>query len=147
MLAMHRFISLCFALFVGASIAVSAEPTPQPSRPSPPIAESTPPPAARLSPDNPGAFNPAAATTAWLDTVSADKRAKSNAYFEGGYWLILWDFLLGATILLFLLYSGISARLRDFAEGFTRFKAMQVVVYAIPFVIILTLLTFPLTVY
>ena len=35
--------------------------------------------------------DPATATRAWLDTVPADKRAKSDAYFEGGYWLILWN--------------------------------------------------------
>ena len=32
--------------------------------------------------------DPATATRAWLDTVPADKRAKSDAYFEGGYWLL-----------------------------------------------------------
>jgi STE24 endopeptidase len=71
--------------------------------------------------------DPATATRAWLDTVPADKRAKSDAYFEGGYWLILWNFLLAVAISIFLLASRISARLRDFAEGTTRFKALQVV--------------------
>ncbi len=47
--------------------------------------------------------DPATATRAWLDTVPADKRAKSDAYFEGGYWLILWNFLLAAAISIFLL--------------------------------------------
>ena len=46
----------------------------------------------------------------------AEKREKSDAYFEGGYWLILWNFLLAAAISIFLLASRISARLRDFAE-------------------------------
>ncbi len=91
--------------------------------------------------------DPATATRAWLDTVPADKRAKSDAYFEGGYWLILWDFLLAAAISIFLLASRISARLRDFAERTTRFKALQVVLYAIPFILLTTLLAFPLTVY
>jgi len=45
-----------------------------------------------------------------------DKRAKSDAYFEGGYWLILWNFLTAAAISIFLLHSRASARLRDFAE-------------------------------
>ena len=91
--------------------------------------------------------DPATATRAWLDTVPADKRAKSDAYFEGGYWLILWNFLLAAAISIFLLSSRISARLRDFAEGKTRFKAMQVILYAIPFILLTTLLGFPLNVY
>ncbi|MEY2439353.1 MAG: endopeptidase, partial [Verrucomicrobiota bacterium] len=103
--------------------------------------------AAIVPPNNPAAFDPAAATKAWLDTVPPDKRAKSDAYFEGGYWLLLWDFLLGAAISLFLLQSRVSARLRDFAERSTRFKATQVVIYVIPLVIIVVTLTFPLTVY
>src|SRR5664279_1437046 len=70
----------------------------------------------------PGA-DPATATRAWLDTVPADKRAKSDAYFEGGYWLILWNFLLATAISIFLLSSRLSARMRDFAERMTRFKA------------------------
>src|SRR6266404_7933968 len=65
-------------------------------------------------------FDPAEATRAWLATVPADKRAKSDAYFEGGYWLILWNFLLTAAISILLLQSRISARLRDFAERVCR---------------------------
>jgi STE24 endopeptidase len=91
--------------------------------------------------------DPAVATRSWLDSVPADKRARSDAYFEGGYWLLLWDFLLSAAISLFLLQSRISARLRDFAERTTRFKAMQVILYAIPFILISAVLSFPLAAY
>lgn len=91
--------------------------------------------------------DPATATRAWLDTIPADKKAKSDAYFEGGYWLILWDFLMTAAICLFLLGSGISARLRDFAERTTRFKAIQVMIYVFVFVLLNTILGFPLFVY
>src|SRR2546422_11238288 len=38
-------------------------------------------------------FDPVVATNAYLATVPPDKRARSDAYFEGGYWLILWNFL------------------------------------------------------
>lgn len=100
-----------------------------------------------LSPDNPGAFDPVRATDAWLDTVPADKRAKSDAYFEGGYWLILWNFLWSAAIFIFLLQSEISARLRDLAERLTNFKALQVVLYAIGSIFLLTLLSLPLNIY
>ncbi|MBA3833409.1 MAG: M48 family metallopeptidase [Chthoniobacterales bacterium] len=93
------------------------------------------------------AADPAAATRAWLASVPADKREKSDAYFEGGYWLILWDFLLGAVISIFLLSSGLSARLRDFAERTTRVKVFQVVLYAIPYIVIVAVLSFPLGVY
>src|SRR5215471_18310650 len=38
----------------------------------------------------------AAATQAWLNSVPKEKREKSDAYFEGGYWLLLWDYLVAA---------------------------------------------------
>jgi len=91
--------------------------------------------------------DPAAATRAWLETVPADKRAKSDAYFEGGYWLLLWNFLLTVAISLFLLDARVSARMRDFAERTTRFKAGQVALYAIPYLLLTSLLSFPLNVY
>src|SRR5437870_10185018 len=105
------------------------------------------PPAAVVSPEKANSFDPAVATQAWLDTVPPEKRERSDAYFEGGYWLILWNFLLTGAILLLLLATRISASLRDFAERTTRFKWLQVVVYVIPFVIIVGALTFPFTVY
>ena len=107
----------------------------------------TPPPAARISAANPSSFDAAAATQAWLDTVPADKRAKSDAYFEGGYWLILWNFLLAVAISIFLLASRTSAALRDSAECKSRFKAIQVSLYAIPYLLLVYLLSFPLNFY
>ena len=92
-------------------------------------------------------LDPAQATKAWLDTVSADKRAKSDAYFEGGYWLLLWNFLVGAAIAIFLLASRSSARLRDFAERTTNSKTLQVPIYAVGYIVIVALLSFPLTFY
>src|SRR5437870_4111767 len=81
-------------------------------------------------------LDPAAATKAWLATVPRDQREKSDAYFEGGYWLLLWNFLLVAAISVLLLESGISARLRDFAERAARFRSPQVACYAIPYFLI-----------
>ncbi|HEY2104055.1 MAG TPA: M48 family metallopeptidase [Chthoniobacterales bacterium] len=93
------------------------------------------------------AFDPEAATREWLASIPPAEKAKSDAYFEGGYWLILWDFLLSSAIALFLLASRISAGLRDFAERTTRFKSIQVLLYAIPYILLAAALSFPLTVY
>ena len=92
-------------------------------------------------------LDPAAATKAWLATVPPDKRQKSDAYFEGGYWLILWNSLVASAIAIFLLASRLSARLRDFAERATRFKALQIAIYTVGFVLLVGVLSFPLTVY
>lgn len=91
--------------------------------------------------------DPAIATRAWLDSAPAPQRARSDAYFEGGYWLILWNALLTGAVMLFLLLSGISVRLRNFAERTTRSRLLQTVLYAIPFLVIVTVLTFPLAIY
>lgn len=128
-------VSVAVSLLLGVRAEVCAQET------SPPATISAP------APSIPPNADPATATRAWLDTVPADKRAKSDAYFEGGYWLLLWDFLLAAAISIFLLTSRISGRLRDFAERTTRFKALQVIVYAIPFILLTALLTSPLVVY
>jgi STE24 endopeptidase len=82
-----------------------------------------------------------------LNTVPPEKRAKSNAYFEGRYWLILWNFLLAVAISIFLLASRISARMRDFAERRTLFGAIQVPLYAIPYFVLVYVLSFPLNLY
>jgi len=104
---------------------------------------STPFPAPSIAPGT----DPATATRAWLDTVPPDKKARSDAYFEGGYWLILWNFLLSVAISIFLLASRISARVRDFAERTTRFRFLQVILYAIPVLLLIFILGFPLHVY
>src|ERR1044071_304617 len=106
---------LAFFLLPGAPLAAATARTPLSLTTSTPAA---------------AALNPAAATRAWLETVPADKRARSDAYFEGGYWLLLWNFLLGAAISIFLLASGFSARLRALAEKATRFQSLQVALYA-----------------
>jgi STE24 endopeptidase len=92
-------------------------------------------------------FDPAAATQAWLDSVPREKREKSDAYFEGSYWLTLWNFLLVVAISIFLLASRISARLRDFAEHAARFKGLQVACYGIQYFLLVAALSFPLIVY
>ena len=92
-------------------------------------------------------FDPTAATNALLNSVPADKRAKSNAYFEGGYWLLLWNFLVGAGIAIFFLASTISAQLRDFTERLTGPPTLQVVIYAVVFILVVAVLSFPLAFY
>ncbi|MGH6629404.1 MAG: M48 family metallopeptidase, partial [Burkholderiales bacterium] len=93
------------------------------------------------------AFDVKAATDAYLAKVPADKKARSDAYFEGGYWLILWDFLYSAAIFLLLLEARWSARMRDLAERITHRKPLQTALYYVQFLIAVTVLGFPLTVY
>src|SRR5437588_8139638 len=116
----HRVLLTITVCFVVALIAASAKESPIP------VASETQ--------QNVQALDPAAATQAWLGTVPRNEREKSDAYFEGGYWLILWNFLLAAAISILLLASRISACLRDFAERVctvSRWLSLQVILYAI----------------
>ena len=92
-------------------------------------------------------FDATVATNAYLAQIPPDKTARSDAYFEGGYWMILWDFLYGAVVALLLLNLRWSARMRDLAERFTRFKPVQTFVYWLQYLVLTTILVFPLTVY
>jgi len=92
-------------------------------------------------------LDPAAATQAWLESVPQDKREKSDAYFEGGYWLILWDYVVAASISILMLSSRVSARLRDFSERLTRHKTIRVACYSIAYLLLVYVLSFPLNVY
>ncbi len=92
-------------------------------------------------------FDATAATNAYLAQIPADKTARSNAYFEGGYWMILWDFLYGVAIALLLLNLRWSASMRDLAERVTRFKPVHTFVYWLQYLVLTTILVFPLTVY
>ena len=87
------------------------------------------------------------AVNAYLAKMPPARRARSDAYFEGGYWLILWDFLLTIFIMGLLLRFRWSARMRNLAERITRFRPLQTALYWIQFVIVASLLNFPLTVY
>ena len=99
------------------------------------------------SPPDPRVIGPVAATQAYLATLPPDKKARSDAYFEGGYWLDLWDTLWSAAILILLLHTGWSARLRDWATRFARRRLLVPALYWIAFLAITDVLSFPLTVY
>ena len=92
-------------------------------------------------------FNADTATDAYLALIPAQARARSDAYFEGGYWMILWDFLYGAAVLLLLLNLRWSAGMRNLAQRLTRFKPLQTLIYWVQYLVLTTILTFPLTVY
>ena len=92
-------------------------------------------------------FDATAATNAYLAQIPADKAARSDAYFEGGYWMILWDFLYGVIVALLLLNLRWSARMRDLAERVTRFKPVHTFVYWLQYLVLTTILVLPLTIY
>src|ERR1700733_8476089 len=92
-------------------------------------------------------FDAGAATAAYIATLSSAARARSDAYFEGGYWLLLWD--LAATLLVswLLLRTQWSARLRDFAQRTTRFLWLRAAIYAALYIALTTAILLPWAAY
>ena len=92
-------------------------------------------------------FDADTATAAYLATMTPAARARSDAYFEGGYWLILWDFVITLLLAWALLGSRLSARMRDFAVRLTRFRWAQTALYAIQYFILTAVVTLPWAAY
>ncbi|HET6178728.1 MAG TPA: M48 family metallopeptidase [Candidatus Sulfotelmatobacter sp.] len=99
----------------------------------------------RVAPAQPFDIN--AAVEAYFAKMPPAQRARSNAYFEGGYWLLLWDFLSTAFVMWLLLHFRWSARMRNLAERIVRFRPLQTALFWIQFIIVTAVLTFPVTVY
>ena len=88
-----------------------------------------------------------AATQAYLARLPADVVARSNDYFEGGYWLVLWNFLAGLVVSWLLLRHRISARVRDACQRVGRFGFARDALYGAFYAVASSVLTLPLTIY
>jgi STE24 endopeptidase len=125
------------ALFAGLALGIwlaSSSRSPAPTA-NPP----TPPPQS--------AFNIETASRAYLDRLTPEKKHKSDAYFEGGYWIQLWDFLCGTAVAVLLLGTRLSARMRNLAGRVTCYRLLHTVAYWIQYVVVTAVLLFPFTVY
>jgi STE24 endopeptidase len=133
---------------IGLVLALAAATTPRSAWPQQPpattVAQQIPIPLAAQASDH---FDARAATDAYLATVPAAARARSDAYFEGGYWLLLWNFLISVAVYLALLATGWSASLRNLAERATHFRPVQSFAYWTLYFVITTVVVFPFTVY
>ena len=92
-------------------------------------------------------FDVETATRAYLDTLQGAARAKSDAYFEGGYWLPLWGALISVITYGLMLHFGWSAKWSCWAGRVTKGRWLQPALYALPFTLAGALLTFPWTLY
>jgi STE24 endopeptidase len=129
-------VCLAFLLFVAMALAQNSATETQPK---------TPPTASQGA----GAqlFNVDAAVEAYLAKMPPAQRARSDAYFEGGYWLLLWDFLSTVIVMWLLLRFRWSTRMRNLTERITRIRPFQTALYWIQFIVVVSVLTFPLTLY
>jgi len=89
----------------------------------------------------------ALATQAYLDRLPPEVVARANAYFEGGYWLQLWNFLLSLAISVVILSGGRSARMRDLAQRIGRRAFFRDAIYGASFSVATFVLGLPLSIY
>ncbi len=132
---MIRAVQLLFPAILLCSIFAYSQ-TPPPVSPGAPAA---------LSSHSTAEVN--AAVEFYLAKMPPAQRARSNAYFEGGYWMILWDFLSTAFVMWLFLQFRWSARMRDLALRFTRFRALQAILYWLLFFVVSYVVLFPMTLY
>ena len=92
-------------------------------------------------------FDPETATQAYLGTLKGAARAKSDAYFEGGYWLLLWGALVGVATELIILATGLSAKFRDFGERLFKRPFLQRMAYVLPYIFAGALISLPWGIY
>jgi STE24 endopeptidase len=99
--------------------------------------------AARTGP----AFDVDAATQGYLDLLSPQQRELSDRYFEGGYWLQLWDLLWNAGACVLLLVTGTSRRMSHFSKRISTRRWISTPIYLALLVVALFLLNLPLSIY
>lgn len=92
-------------------------------------------------------FDPNAATAAYLAQLSPEARARSDAYFEGGYWLLLWDFVTGIFVAWLFLGTRLSTGIRDWAERTTRLRWLQTALYSAVYILISSVVLLPWNAY
>jgi len=91
--------------------------------------------------------DPRAATRAYLDAVPEARRAKTKAYALGNYLLDGIELVYSGLVLVALLATGLSARMRNRARRLVRFGPLQNAFYWVQFLILTALAAFPLTLY
>jgi STE24 endopeptidase len=92
-------------------------------------------------------FDVDAATEAYLALLSPEQRRMSDRYFEGGYWLQLWELLWTVCGCVLLLVTGVSRRLGDWSARISARKWLNTPIYIALLLITLALFEFPLSVY
>lgn len=87
------------------------------------------------------------ATQAYLKRLPKEAVMRSNDYEEGGYWLQLWEFLLGLAVAALMLHGGRSARVRDWAQRVGRHALLRDGLYGGVYGLASGLLLLPLSFY
>ena len=97
--------------------------------------------------DTTPAFDAANATDKYLARISGAARARSDAYFEGGYWLQLLDLLYALGVAATAAMVGRFRCASRIGRRRTHSRTAQVMLYVAAYVPLSPAATFPLTLY
>ncbi len=99
-----------------------------------------------IASENTESFDVDSATKKYLDSLTPEQKSKSDAYFEGGYWIILWDFVAEVIIAWIFLYLGLSKWIKKLALKTNR-KNIQNLIYILLYFLFSFLIAFPYRIY
>lgn len=92
-------------------------------------------------------FDPAAATTQWLATLSPQETARAVAYTQGSHWLILWGFLVSALVAWIIVRTDLLVMIRSRMERRRRRPLAVSFVVALVYSVMSWALTLPWSIY
>ena len=101
----------------------------------------------RIAPEIEQTFNIEEATLDYLNTLTDEQKESSDAYFEGGYWLLLWGLLIDIFIAWLFLAKGLSQRIKNFASKVSSKVNLQNLVYLACYMVVSYVLVYPWNVY
>jgi STE24 endopeptidase len=92
-------------------------------------------------------FNPDEATRAWIATMGPEATARSNAYFEGGYWIQFAGPALAILISLAMMMLGWAKGVRAWLEKAVKAYFLVALGAGFFYLVVSTVLTFPFSWY
>lgn len=93
------------------------------------------------------AFDPNAATAAYMAQLSPEGHLKAIHYTQGGHWLLLWGWLVTVVVSLLILHSGILHRIRQRIDTSRRRPLAASFFVSVAFFLGSSLLSLPWTIY
>lgn len=94
-----------------------------------------------------GAFDPAAATAAYMATLSPEAHLKATHYTQGGHWLLLWGTLVSLAVAWIILKTRVLVRITGAIEAKTPRRNVAAFAAVLVFSVLSFLLTLPWSAY
>jgi STE24 endopeptidase len=82
----------------------------------------------------------------YLNMLTPEQKVRSDSYFEGGYWIILWEFVIELAIAWIFLSLGLSKWIKRVASK-ARSINLQNLIYILMYLLLAFLISFPYNVY